>query len=191
MDATHFIPKCDHAEVLKHVKKEIGHDPARAHARQVFIQHYYDQYNDPELPPSWMMFEVLSFGSVSQIFKKLKRENQKPIANTFQLDSGVLASWLHAISYLRNLVAHHQRLWNRSFTIKPIPARRYAEDLKDPSRFYAHAVIVQALLKIIAPDSQWPQHLAQLMAEHPKVPTIRMGFPADWHTREVWLPTKT
>lgn len=188
MDAAHFVPTYDHAVFLEHVKKEIGHDPARAHARQVFIQHYYDKYGDPELPPSWMVFEVLSFGSVSQVFKKLKRENQKPIARVFGLDGGVLASWLHAISYLRNLVAHHQRLWNRAFTIKPIPAKRYADDLKDPSRFYAQAVTVQALLKTIAPDSQWSQRLFQLMAEHPKVPAHRMGFPADWQTREIWLP---
>ena len=82
----------------------------------------------------------------------------------------------------------HQRLWNRSFTIKPIPAKRYADDLKAPSRFYAQAVIIQALLKTIAPDSQWSQRLVQLMAEHPKVPAHRMGFPADWQTREIWLP---
>lgn len=135
-----------------------------------------------------MVFEVLSFGTVSQVFKKLKRENQKPIAKVFGEDSGVLASWLHSISYLRNLVAHHQRLWNRSFTIKPISAKRYADNLKDPSRFYAQAVIIQALLKTIAPDSQWSQRLAQLMAEHPKVPAHRMGFPADWQKREMWLP---
>jgi len=188
MDAAHFVPTYAHDSFLAHVKKEIGHDPAKAHARQVFIQHYYKKYGDPELPPSWMVFEVLSFGSVSQVFKNLKRENQKPIGKVFGLDGGVLASWLHAISYLRNLVAHHQRLWNRSFTIKPTPAKRYAEDLKDPSRFYAQAVMVQALLKTIAPDSQWSHRLAQLMAEHPKVPSHRMGFPIDWQTREIWLP---
>lgn len=99
MDAKHFVPSYDHANFLGHVKKEIGHDPTRAHARQIFIQHYYDKYGTPELPPSWMVFEVLSFGSVSQVFKKLKRESQKPIASVFGLDGGVLASWLHAISY--------------------------------------------------------------------------------------------
>ncbi len=52
MDAAHFIPTYDHAVFLDHVKKEIGHDSSRAHARQVFIQHYYDKYGDPELPPS-------------------------------------------------------------------------------------------------------------------------------------------
>jgi abortive infection bacteriophage resistance protein len=99
MDAAPFVPNYDHANFLEHVKKEIGHDPARAHARQVFIQHYYDKYRHPELPPSWMVFEVLSFGTVSQVFKKLKRENQKPVAKVFGLDGGVLASWLHTITH--------------------------------------------------------------------------------------------
>lgn len=78
--------------------------------RQTFIKHYYDKYGDPELPPSWMVFEVLSFGTVSLAFKSLTRQNQKPVAKAFGLDGAVLASWLHALSYLRNLAAHHQRL---------------------------------------------------------------------------------
>ncbi len=188
MDAAHFVPNYDYANFVAHIKKDIGHDAAKKHTRQVFIQHYYDKYGEPELPPSWMVFEALSFGSVSQVFKNLKREQQKPIAKLFGMDSKVLASWLHTISYLRNLVAHHQRLWNRSFTIKPISAKRYADDLTDPTRFYAQAVIIQLMLKVIAPDSQWSQRLAQLMAEHPNVPIRRLGFPADWQTREIWLP---
>ncbi len=187
MDAAPFVPNYKHVDFLEHIKEEIKHNPAKAHARQVFIKHYYEKYGDPELPPSWMVFEVLSFGTVSQIFKNLKPENQKLIAKVFEMDRKVLASWLHAISYLRNLVAHHQRLWNRSFTIKPIPAKRYAADLQTPSSFYAQAVIIQVMLKTIAPDSQWSQRLAKLIDEHPKVPLHRTAFPTDWKTREIWL----
>ncbi len=124
---------------------------------------------------------------IINLLLNLKSENQKLIAKVFEMDKKVLASWLHAISYLRNLVAHHQRLWNRSFTIKPIPAKRYAADLQTPSSFYAQAVIIQVMLKTIAPDSQWSQRLAKLFDEHPKVSLQRMTFPADWKTREVWL----
>lgn len=188
MDAAHFGGTYDHNGFLDHVKREIGHDPSKAHARQTFIQHYYANYGDPELPPSWMVFEVLSFGSVSQVFKNLTRENQKHIAKLFGLDSRVLASWLHAVSYLRNLAAHHQRLWNRGFTIKPLVAKQFAAEFQVPNRFYAQAVIIHVLLKVIAPESQWQHRLVQLLAEHPKVNPDKMGFPHEWIARETWQP---
>jgi hypothetical protein len=34
-----------------------------------FIQHYYATYSRPALPPSWMVFELLSFGTVSLVYK--------------------------------------------------------------------------------------------------------------------------
>lgn len=188
MNAAHFGGTFDHASFLDHVKREIGHDPAKAHARQTFIQHYYANYGDPELPPSWMIFEVLSFGSVSQVFKNLTRANQKPVARQFGLDSAVLASWLHAISYLRNLAAHHQRLWNRVFTIKPLAAKQYASEFHDPKHFYAQAVIIHVLLKAIAPESQWQNRLERLLLEHPKVNPNKLGFPTEWPARKIWQP---
>ena len=154
--------------------------------RQTFIKHYYDKYGEPALPPSWMVFETLSFGTVSQAFKNLTRQNQKPIAKTFGLDGAVLGSWLHALSYVRNLAAHHQRLWNRVYTIKPIAARHLAADLQDTTRFYAQAVMIEALLRVVAPASRWGDRLADLLAQHPKVPLGRLGFPEGWQQREVW-----
>ncbi len=181
-----FVPSYQHDKFIDLLKKDIGDDPARAGMRQTFIQHYYQKYDDPPLPPSWMVFEVLSLGTVSQVFKNLLRSAQKPVARVFGLDGTVLSSWIHAISYLRNLAAHHQRLWNRSFTIKPVIAKQYAGDLADPGRFYAQAVMIEVLLKVVAPDTRWGQRLAALLAQHPSVRADRMGFAADWDERPVW-----
>lgn len=110
MAAEHFVPRFRHDDFVERVKFDIGHDKHRAAARQTFIKHYYGKYDEPALPPSWMVFEVLSFGTISQAFKHLTRQNQKSIARLFQFDGSVLSSWLHALTYLRNLAAHHQRL---------------------------------------------------------------------------------
>lgn len=183
-----FVPSYRHDKFIEVLKKDIGDDPAKAAMRQTFIQHYYDKYGDPPLPPSWMTFEVLSFGTVSLVFKNLTRSHQKPIARVFGLDGSVLASWLHSISYLRNLAAHHQRLWNRSYTIKPVIARQYAADLADPSRFYSQAVMIEVLLRTIAPEATWGNRMAALLTEHPRVRSERMGFPENWQQRELWCP---
>lgn len=185
-EAAHFVPSFRHAKFIDRVKDDIGHDSSRAAVRQTFIKHYYDKYGDPDLPPSWMVFETLSFGTVSQAFKNLTRQNQKPVAKAFGLDGTVLGSWLHALSYVRNLAAHHQRLWNRVYTIKPIAARHLATDLQDTTRFYAQAVIIQALLRVVAPESRWAQRLADLMAQHPSVRSDRLGFPEGWQQRAIW-----
>ena len=186
MDATHFTPRYRHDRFIERIKDDIGYDESRAAMRQTFIKHYYNKYGDPKLPPSWMVFEALTFGAVSQAFKGLTRPNQKPVAKVFGLDAAVLASWLHALSYLRNLAAHHQRLWNRTYTIKPIQAKQYAAELQDTTRFYAQAVMVEAILKTVSPRTHWGQRLADLLAEHPNVRADRLGFPADWRNRPLW-----
>ena len=186
MDAAHFHDAYRHAKFLNVVKNDIGHDQGKAHTRQVFIQHYYTKYNQPELPPSWMVFEVLSFGAVSQVFNNLTRQNQKPIARSFGLDPSIFSSWLHAVSYTRNLVAHHARLWNKTFTITPIAAKALAAEMQPNNKLYAQAIVCQALLDVIAPGSHWATRLAVLMKEHPKVPLAKMGFPEDWKTRSLW-----
>jgi abortive infection bacteriophage resistance protein len=181
-----FVPSFDHDEFLKHLKNEIGHDHARKSVRQTFIQHYYDKYTDPQSPPSWMIFEVLSLGSVSKVFKNITRENQKPIANVYGLDSSIFSSWLHALSYLRNLAAHHQRLWNRKYTIRPMVAKKVANDLATQDRFYAQAVMIQVLLETIAPTSDWGLNLTELFEKFPSVDIKRMGFPNAWSKRALW-----
>ncbi|NYT58224.1 Abi family protein [Alcaligenaceae bacterium] len=186
MDASHFTSKPWHDRFIERVKTDIGHDPARAKVRSVFIKHYYDKYTEPDLPASWMTFEALSFGSVSQAYTHLTREKQKPIAKALGLDPKILASWLHALSYLRNLAAHHQRLWNRAYTIKPIAAKRYAKDLQNGSRLYAQMVLIQALLSVISPNSGWGRRLSSLLAANPAIPGARLGFPNNWRDRELW-----
>ncbi len=186
MDGNHFQPRFNHKDFLDVVKRNIAHDSAKAHGRHTFIQHYYSKYGDPELPPSWMIFEVLSFGTVSQIFKYLNLPDQKQVASMFGLHYDVMASWLHAISYLRNLCAHHARMWNRTFTIKPMQAKKYAEHLTLNHRFYAQAVVIQIFLKTIAGDSHWTGRLATLLAEHPNISPKTMGFPEQWHEQALW-----
>lgn len=65
LDAGHFVPSYQHGKFIARIKDDIGHDLSRAAMQQAFIKHYYDKYGDPELPPSWMVFEALSFGTVS------------------------------------------------------------------------------------------------------------------------------
>jgi len=43
--------------------------------------------------------------------------DQMALANIFGLHSSVFPSWLHTFSYIRNICAHHSRLWSKELAI--------------------------------------------------------------------------
>jgi abortive infection bacteriophage resistance protein len=104
----------------------------------------------------------------------------------YALPHPVLASWLHSLNYVRNVCAHHGRLWNRECRIKPLIARAYKAELTPNDRVYAQMVVMQILLALIAPGNHWAGKLRELLAEHPRVPATAMGFPAGWASRRIW-----
>lgn len=155
--------------------------------RERFIQHYFTKYNSPELPPVWMVAEILSLGTWSQIFSNLKhRGDQKIICQHFKLDPILMASWLHSITYLRNLCAHHSMLWNRNFTLKPKIANAYQDQLKNNTKFSAQAAILRIFLDIASPESQWAFHLSELINNHPQLNIEKMGFEPNWFMLPFW-----
>lgn len=73
--------------------------------RHNFLAHYRKTYSAPEIPPSWMMFELLSFGNISHIYAGLSSRLKKDIAANFDISPETLTSWIWALSCLRNLCA--------------------------------------------------------------------------------------
>lgn len=184
MDAAYFLPDFDHPKYIETLRNQIGY--ARPNSRSIFIAHYYETYNTPDMPPAWMVFEDVSFGPVSMTVKNVTKAELRELCSQFGVSHDVLTSWLHTISYVRNLCAHHARVWNRVLTIKPVIARRYRGVINDNSRIYSVLIVSQFLLGKIAPDNHWAERLKELLEEHPNVPHSAMGIPADWHEQAVW-----
>lgn len=87
-------------------------------------RHYRETYRDPVLPPIWIMKEFITFGEASRILKNLARPNKTKIASQFGMGSEeVFINWVAAFVDLRNMCAHHDRLFNRSFQKQPIRLR--------------------------------------------------------------------
>ncbi|MDE0305382.1 MAG: Abi family protein [Albidovulum sp.] len=185
LNPAHFSVRFDHCSFLRRVRRETGIDPVNLHRQADFIRHYLRTYDDPAMPPGWMIFETLSFGAVSRVFANLHDSEKKPIAKNFELPRDRLQSWLHAVAHLRNLCAHHSRVWNREFRITPSVARR-GPSIPASRRFYNHAVAVQTLLKRISDNAGWAEGLLALFEAHPDIPLAQMGFPLDWAEQEIW-----
>jgi abortive infection bacteriophage resistance protein len=87
--------------------------------------HYRDTYSDPILPPIWTMKEFLTFGSASHTYKLLEGPIRTKIAALFGVQSDdVFKDWVVCLVNLRNICAHHDRLFNRSFQRQPSTLRR-------------------------------------------------------------------
>lgn len=101
----------------------------------------------------------------------------------------VMTSWLHAINTVRNMCAHHARLWNKTLGYKPIvpksdEAWNYVR--VHNNKTFAILSILNYLLVRIAPDTKWKSRLVALLDEYPRIDTSRMGFPADWQSDPLW-----
>ena len=149
MSARHFEPGYNHARFLTQLRTNLG--DANPNTQAQFIQHYYATYGTPALPPSWMVFELLSFGTVSILYKNLQKPDRQAIASQFQLPPDKLVSWLHALTHLRNVCAHHGRVWNRTFGISPTVPKSERGRVPAPRKFYAHALVMQVLLQTVSP----------------------------------------
>ncbi|MEJ0005981.1 MAG: Abi family protein [Steroidobacteraceae bacterium] len=111
------------------------------------------------------MCELLTFGQLSQWYSNLaKGTDRKEIAEPYGVDEQIIVSFAHHLAYVRNVCAHHMRLWNRDMTIgmtiriiRSGLAKR--STTQKPKRVYNTLVMLVHLLDRISPRSQWRQHL--------------------------------
>lgn len=161
-------------------------------SKDTFIIHYNNKYDDPAQPPIWMAAEVMSLGQLSKWLSNLKlRADRQAIAKTYGLDEKILVSLAHHLTYVRNICAHHGRLWNKQFTVTmTIPnapgALKLAMNAGATRRLYNTLTAIGYLIGIVAPGSEWRRHLVELVASCPLADLTAMGFPANWQTLPAW-----
>lgn len=158
-----------------------------------FADHYRKKYTTPELPPAWMAVETMTFGMLSKFYSSLKsRQDRRAIAKLFGVDETVLKSFAHHACYVRNICAHHSRLWNRQFTIKmKIP--NYPADLnKDmccakPDRLHNTLIMLDYLVEKISCITGWKNNVLTLLQHCSVVDPVKdMGFADQWRSSSAW-----
>ena len=158
-------------------------------AKEVFIQHYNETYSTPAYPPSWMVAEVMTFGAWSGTYAGLSVKDQREIARTFRLNSNeVLGSWFHTLSHLRNLCAHHSRIWNRHFQVfAPKHANGYEHHFRHRQTLYCRLAVLKYLSDQVSWSDGLKEQLVALMENSPACVTWeKMGFPEGWYTDSLW-----
>jgi abortive infection bacteriophage resistance protein len=176
----------DHRFLMDRVHAEQGK------SREDFVRHYQDKYTSETELPLWMAVELMTFGTMYTLFRGLPSRTKKDVARTYGLHAPVLASWLRMLNLVRNICAHHARLWNREFDAKPlIPETKHDPNWHEPvtigpDRMFGVLSVLYYLLKQVAPQSAWKTRFKQLLADYPDVPIRFMGLPDNWDLSPIW-----
>ena len=142
-------------------------------------------------PPTWITFEISSFGTLSMMYRYLRPgQARRKVARFYGLSDTVMESWLHAIVYVRNICAHHSRLWNRKLSINALiprsPQLTFITIPKDTKRVYYVLSIILYFLQTINPKNTFALRFKQLLSKYPNVDTRALGFPVDWEEEKLW-----
>ena len=178
-------------DVFSTVQRQIT-SQLHSNKAEVFIKHYRDTYSSPVNPPSWMSIEIMYFSQLSSICENLaNRSDLTQIAGYFNLPPDEFVSWLHTINYIRNVCAHHARLWNRTLGVRPLMPRHPRNTfIPQPStgtqRTYFVLAIIRYWLNLINPSNTLTQDLAQLFSLYPSVYPDALGFPQSWKQEALW-----
>jgi abortive infection bacteriophage resistance protein len=182
--------RIDRLQTSEHRKSQLKH----RRASESYARHYPVNYDSPSLMPGWAMLEELTLGELSHLFKGLARDSdKKAISSQLGLPAPLLLSWMHTLTTIRNLCAHHARLWNRELGIRPeLPKKpsfswpiALIQEGPHP-RIYPVLCILNHLTCRVSPHSRWDIRLHELMREFPQVDQRAMGFTEHWHQDTFW-----
>lgn len=174
------------------------HDGLIGRSREEFIKHNRSKYGLPFA--IWVACEVWDFGCLSTLFAGMKEADQDEIAIQYGVSNGrVFATWLRSLNYLRNVCAHHSRLWNRNVVDQPklpslgevpaLDAFQGDQHAHQCARPFLLMCICQHLLQTINPTSSWGNRLkGHLQQEFPDLSHLGitlqgMGVDVGWEQR--------
>lgn len=174
-------------DIQKHINEQLT-----ANKKVQFIEHYVNTYDTPPNPPSWMSVELLYLSELSKICRGLNdKQDAKDIAAYFGIhNEDIFCSWIHSMNYIRNICAHHGRLWNITLAVRPTRYRRPKSglvwltpdeaDKANNSRLYYFLCTILYLLQTVNPKTKFRERFKNLLKEYPVVNPHFMGFPKDW-----------
>ena len=90
-----------------------------------------------------------------------------------------MEKWLHVLTHIRNICAHHSRLWNRKLTIKP---PEYKNSYIRNDRIFYILLMLHYLLQKIEKNNDWKDKIVNLIK-----PIIKKYH---WTSESMGIPDK-
>jgi abortive infection bacteriophage resistance protein len=163
-----------------------------------FVRQFIEKYGMKI--PIWVAIEIWDFGLLSRFYGGMKFNDQRAVSLLYGVDDpNLFASWLRNFNYVRNVCAHHSRLWNRNIVEQPrltqripIPLLRHltAHGAKAPgTRTYTTIALATYILRRMQHNTGWLPNITALLDKFPACSSVSpdmMGLPENWHTLELW-----
>lgn len=141
--------------------------------------------------------EIASLGTLSKFYKNLDHQipEKSKIANEMGLNlHNELASWLEAIVYARNIIAHHSRLWSRNMVKKPIfninnPTDKWFTKPLKPVQEKKVFLIISTMIFLcnkITNNHDIKIQVITLINNNPNIQVYKLGFLNEWEKTPLW-----
>lgn len=156
------------------------------------VVHNMDKYGKL---PVWAAVEIMSLGTLSMLYGNLdpsigasddSKGVQAAVAEALGTKPYYLKSWVHHLTTVRNIVAHHDRFYNRVMTICPSLLKRDERRVRrrDANKQFPTFLVIRRIYERSWPD-EWESlrvELASCIDRHPSVSLAPMGFPRNWRS---------
>lgn len=208
LDARNFRDGFAHEEWCEIAMRRVS----RVRSRDDTVRHHDQNYGG--VLPIWVLTDLLDFSDLSKLFKGMRSSDQQVLSDWFGVtrpEGGTrnsrqawnrnhpLANWLLHLSIVRNICAHHGRLWNRQLT--PVGVSTHIRHLRafadlhaefddahasgrQAERVFVTICILTQLLEAIDPASGWRSDVDDLLSR-----SFPVGGQRSW--AELGIPAGT
>ena len=165
-------------------------------SQEIFIKDHKRRYPNIDAE-AWKIMEIASMGTLSKFYKNLN--HQLPEKSLIAKEMGLnlhneLSSWLEAVVYVRNIIAHHSRLWSRNMVKKPIvninnPSELWFDKPLSQVQTKKPFLIISTMIYLcnkVTPNHNIKTKILELIADNPKVPVYKLGFLNNWKNQPLW-----
>lgn len=177
------------------------------HGKQEFAIHYRGKYftkrsyDHRHMPPFWIISEIFTIEQLLSVCKSLNEKcpefvgpaNSNKLvaaATPFGIDSyNSLMTNLKCILELRNVCAHHSRLWNRNLQLPAGLKNKHSINVTHPNRLYSHLLMIRLACKTQGIADGIEPFMTKMFTTVPVFARdmANMGFPANWQNDTIWV----
>lgn len=173
---------------LNHLQDELSR------SEDEFILEHFRKYDNPTMPPVWKTLEVASMGTLSKLYANMNDSAaKKAVSRSFGISKfEYMRSWLRCVTVVRNICAHHARLWNTNLVVTPclpknLPHLWITNHQVSPNKLFPHLCCIAYWLNAIDSTNTFTRDIKSLFLKYPIVDPAAMGFPRGWRDEPLWL----
>lgn len=166
-----------------------------AHRHLPCVKHHIDKYSNTSINPPvyymplWAAVEILTINDLSKFYKTIKPKTVKhEIAHSLNASVEMLENWLYSTSTLRNICAHHGRLYDREIypgvKYEPKLKAAYSNEWLATTRFYGCLPMLIRLLPDEDSRRMFIKALKPVVLNYQDVIDLKcIGFPKTWESQ--------